>query len=86
MKKLIYIVFGIIAISSFLSSCKDDEETYAEQKEREAKQVRTWLANHDIDVITMSEFLKDTITNNPETGPDSTRNEYVTCFSWQAGT
>ena len=77
MKKLIYIVFGIIAISSFLSSCKDDEETYAEQKEREAKQVRTWLANHDIDVITMSEFLKDTITNNPETGPDSTRNEYV---------
>lgn len=77
MKKLIYIVFGLIAVSSFISSCKDDDITYAEQKEREAKQVREWLDSHDIDVITLADFLKDTITNNPETGPDKTRNEYV---------
>jgi hypothetical protein len=70
-------VFGTIVLSSLFASCKDDEETYAEQKEREAKQVRTRLDNHDIDVISLSDFLKDTITNNPETGPDSTRNEYV---------
>lgn len=77
MKKLIYLVFGLVVVSSFLSSCKDDEMTYAEQKEREAQQVRAWLDSHDIDVITLSEFLKDTITSNPETGPDTSRNEYV---------
>ncbi|MCQ2068212.1 MAG: DUF4827 domain-containing protein [Bacteroidaceae bacterium] len=77
MKKLIYILLGIVSVSSFLSSCKEEEETYAEQKEREAKQVRAWLDSHDVDVITLKEFLKDTITNNPETGPDKTRNEYV---------
>jgi hypothetical protein len=77
MKRLIYLSLGLMVLSSLFSSCKDDEETYAEQKEREAKQVRTWLDNHDIDVISLSDFLKDTITNNPETGPDSTRNEYV---------
>lgn len=77
MKKIIYAVLGLVAVSSLFISCRDKEETYAEQKEREAKQVRTWLDNHDIDVISVSDFLKDTITDNPETGPDSTRNEYV---------
>ena len=77
MKKLIFAVLGLVAVSSFLSSCKEEEETYADQKEREAKQVRAWLDSHDIDVISMQEFLKDTITNNPFTGPDSSRNEYV---------
>ena len=77
MKKLIYLVFGLVVVSSFLSSCKDDDMTYAEQKEREAQQVRAWLDSHDIDVITLSEFLKDTITSNPETGPGTSRNEYV---------
>ena len=77
MKKLLFVVFGLTVISSLLSSCKEEEETYAEQKEREAKQVRAWLDSHNIDVISLQEFLKDTITDNPETGPDSTRNEYV---------
>ncbi|MBO7436362.1 MAG: DUF4827 domain-containing protein [Bacteroidaceae bacterium] len=77
MKKLIFAVLGLVAVASFLSSCKEEEETYAEQKEREAKQVRAWIDNNNIDVISMQEFLKDTITDNPFTGPDSTRNEYV---------
>lgn len=77
MKKLTYILLGLVAVSSLLFSCKEDEETYADQKEREAKQVRAWLDTHDVDVITLKEFLQDTITNNPETGPDKTRNEYV---------
>ena len=69
-------------------SC-DDDETYAEQKEREAKRIRKWIETHNIDVISISDFLKDTITNNPETGPDSTRNEYVLfadnadCQTWR---
>ena len=77
MKKLIFAVFGLVAFSSLLTSCKEKEETYAEQKERETKQVRAWLDSHNIDPISLSEFLKDTITDNWETGPDSTRNEYV---------
>lgn len=77
MKKQILVALGIAAVLSLFASCKEKEETYAEQKEREAKQVRAWLDSHDIDVISMADFLKDTITDNPETGPDSTRNEYV---------
>ena len=40
MKKLIFAVLGLVAFSSVLTSCKEEEETYADQKEREAKQVR----------------------------------------------
>ena len=77
MKKLIFAVLGLVAFSSVLTSCKEDEETYAEQKERETKQVRAWLDSHNVDVISIQEFLKDTVTDNPITGPDTTRNEYV---------
>ena len=77
MKRLIYIILGTLVISSAFYSCREKEETYADQKKREAKQINNWLSKNDIDVISMSEFLKDTITDNPETGPDKTRNEYV---------
>lgn len=76
MKKFLFLAVSLIVASVGIVSC-DDDETYAEQKEREAKRIRQWIASHDIDVISMSDFLKDTITNNPDCGPDSTRNEYV---------
>lgn len=76
MKKILYIAVAILASSVAFISC-DDEETYADQKEREARQIRKWISDNDIDVISLSDFLKDTVTNNPETGPDFTRNEYV---------
>lgn len=76
MKKLIYIMSGLMAMSLMFVSCKD-EETYADQKDREAKQISKWLTDNKIDVISMADFLKDTITNNPVTGPDSTLNQYV---------
>ena len=76
MKKLIYLFLGFALLSSMMVSC-NDEETYADQKKREAEQINKWLSSHDIDVISLSEFLKDTITDNSETGPDVTRNEYV---------
>ena len=76
MKKILYIAGAILASSVAFISC-DDEETYADQKEREARQIRKWISDNDIDVISLSDFLKDTVTNNPETGPDFTRNEYV---------
>lgn len=65
-----------MAMSLMFVSCKD-EETYADQKDREAKQISKWLTDNKIDVISMADFLKDTITNNPVTGPDSTLNQYV---------
>lgn len=76
MKKILYLALAFVVSSAAFISC-DDEETYADQKEREAKQINKWISSHDIDVISLSQFLKDTITNNPETGPDFTRNEYV---------
>lgn len=76
MKKFLYLAVAFVVASMAFMSC-DDEETYAEQKEREAKQINRWISSHGIDVISMSEFLKDTITDNPETGPDKSRNEYV---------
>ena len=76
MKKYLFLAISLLVASVGFMSC-DDDETYAEQKEREAKRIRKWIETHNIDVISISDFLKDTITNNPETGPDSTRNEYV---------
>ena len=77
MKKLPLIcTLSLAAIATAFVSC-DDEETYADQKERENNQIMDWIADHDIQVISMEEFLKDTVTDNPETGPDKSRNEYV---------
>lgn len=76
MKKLLFLAISLMVASVGIVSCNDDE-TYAEQKEREAKRIRQWIDSHNIDVISISDFLKDTITNNPDCGPDSTRNEYV---------
>lgn len=67
---------ALIAVFTLFTACNDDE-TYAEQKERENKQINSFIEKHNIDIISMNEFLKDTITSNPETGPDKSRNEYV---------
>lgn len=75
MKKTAFILISLAAMFS-ITSC-DDEETYADQKEREAKQINSWLDSHNIDVVSVVDFLKDTITNNSETGPDFSKNEYV---------
>ena len=77
MKNNLYLVLLIMAMPFAFLSCNDDE-TYADQKEREARQINQWLSDHKVDVISFSEFLEnDTVTNNPETGPDFSRNEYV---------
>lgn len=76
MKKILYLAVSLVVASLAFTSC-DDEETYAEQKEREARQIKNWISQNNIEVISISDFLKDTITNNPETGPDKTRNQYV---------
>ncbi|MCQ2056733.1 MAG: DUF4827 domain-containing protein [Bacteroidaceae bacterium] len=76
MKKNLLMSLAMACMCAAMVSC-DDEETYAEQKAREAKQISAYLAARNIDVISVPEFLKDTITDNPDTGPDRSRNEYV---------
>lgn len=78
MTKLFKTFFAVMAGVLLFSAC-DDEETYAEQKERENRQIRSFIDSQEpkIDIISMSEFLVDTITINPETNPDEGRNEYV---------
>ena len=73
-------LFGFIVVVQVLAfgllGCNSGE-TYADQKAREKSQIDAFISEFGIDVITMEEFLKDTITDNPETGPDKTRNEFV---------
>lgn len=76
MKRIELALAAMACVLLPLVSC-DDEETYADQKKREISQINSFLSEQAIDVITMDEFLKDTITDNPETGPDFSRNEYV---------
>lgn len=66
---------AVIMMASF-AAC-DDTETYAEQKAKERKTIEEYIADNHIDVITADEFLKDTVTNNPFTGPDFSKNEFV---------
>ena len=75
MKRYLYILSALF-LSAVTISC-DDTETYAEQKARENKQIADFIKDNNIQVIKMSDFLQDTITNNPETGPDFSKNEYV---------
>lgn len=77
MKRIAAICMSVLTAAMPLFISCDDEETYADQKERENRQINDWISDHDIQVITMEDFLKDTITNNPETGPDKSLNEYV---------
>lgn len=69
-------ICGTLLMAALMASC-DDTETYAEQKAAERETIEDFIAENDIDVIELDEFLIDTITDNPYTGPDFTRNEYV---------
>lgn len=69
MKRAFYIVALTAAVLSVFPSC-DDEETYAEQKEREKNQIMDFISNHNITVIDFEDFIRDTVT-------DVSRNEYV---------
>lgn len=69
MKRYLFLAILVLSSCAAFISC-NDEETYADQKERENKQIKKWLITHDIKDIKMSQFLKDTVT-------DLSRNEYV---------
>lgn len=82
-RKYYYRAYCVNNLMSYYGETKEFSFTwdtgvdYEQLKEREALQIRQWLSDNQIDVITLSDFLSDTVTSNSETGPDITRNEYV---------
>lgn len=70
MGKLLYtLLFATLATITF-SSCKD-EETYAEQKERENNAINDYIFKNNINVITEEQFHEQGNTT------DASKNEYV---------
>lgn len=77
MKRIAVICVSVLAFAASLCTSCNKDETYADQKKRENGQIEDWIKDHGIQTINMKDFLNDTITNNPETGPDKSLNEYV---------
>lgn len=69
------LLIAVVLVMS-VAAC-NKSETYAEKKAREANQIQNFISERNITVIKLDEFLKDTITDNPEEGPDYSLNEYV---------
>lgn len=70
MKKLIYLLFALVAIGATFQAC-DDGETYADMKEKERKAIDAFIKSEGINVISLEQFYaQDSIT-------DTLKNEYV---------
>ena len=69
MKKLIFLFLSVIAAGSLFQAC-DNSKTYAEMLEDEKNAVNKFIKDSAINVISLEEFERDTIT-------DLSRNEYV---------
>lgn len=67
----------IVIMTAILFAGCNDTVTYAEKKELETQEIMDFISARDIQVVVLDEFLKDTITDNPETGPDKSKNEFV---------
>lgn len=69
MKKFLYTVLLILSVAVTFESCSDTE-TYAEQRDRERQFINTFIVANKINVISETQFLKDTVT-------DVSKNQYV---------
>ena len=69
MKKFLYTVLLILSVAVTFESCSDTE-TYAEQRDRERQSINTFIVANKINVISETQFLKDTVT-------DVSKNQYV---------
>lgn len=75
MKKLLFLLFSLLAIGAMFQACSDSK-TYAEQLADERDAIRKYIEKHKIKVISVQEFEKDTITRCREQGYPG-ENEYV---------
>lgn len=69
MKKLSLLFLVVSVLAALMQSCSDSK-TYAEMLEDEKNAIKAFIAKHDINVISLEEFEKDTVT-------DVSKNEYV---------
>jgi len=69
MKKILYIIFAFCSLAIAVSC--DDTETYAEQKEAEAKAIKRYISDSAVNVISEEEFFAQDSTT------DVSRNEFV---------
>ncbi len=70
MKKVAYLFLSFLLMGVFFYSC-DDSETYADLKSAERKSIKNFISEHEINVISESEF------NNQDSTTDVSKNEYV---------
>lgn len=70
MKKFGLLLIALFTIGMVFQSC-DDTETYAEQKAKERRWIQNYVSEHNIKVITESQFLQQDSTTNVD------ENEYV---------
>lgn len=75
MKKLIVLFISLVAAGAIFHSC-DDSKTYAEMLEEERDGVEDFINKYNIQVISESEFLVDTVTKCEENGHPG-YNQYV---------
>ena len=76
MKKLILLFISLLALGAFFQAC-DDTKTYAEMLEEERDGVNDFIKKNNIEVITVEEFEKDTITECEYPVQYPGRNQYV---------
>ena len=69
MKKLVFLFLSLLTAGSLFQAC-DNSKTYAEMLEDEKNAVNKFIKDSAINVISLEEFERDTIT-------DLSRNEYV---------
>lgn len=69
MKKLTLLFLSLLAIGIIFQAC-DDTKTYAEMLDEEKDAVNAYINTNGIQVISLGDFEKDTVT-------DVARNEYV---------
>ena len=65
MKKLIFLFLSVIAAGSLFQAC-DNSKTYAEMLEDEKNAVNKFIKDSAINVISLEEFERDTITDLQE--------------------
>ena len=81
MKKLIFLFLSVIAAGSLFQAC-DNSKTYAEMLEDEKNAVNKFIKDSAINVISLEEFERDTITDlsrNEDDPEDTFANNNVIC-------
>lgn len=75
MKKLVLLFLSVLGTGMFFQSCSNSK-TYADMLAEERAAIKDFIKTNNIEIISLSEFEKDTLTRCPENGHPG-KNEYV---------